>query len=336
MDANAQLAFVDIRMDGVGFSRVSARAPFVLSGLTGAVSLCYLFRRGSAWLEVQGPRHTVSFVPEGAVIGLSGLIPHWFKAAPEAPTAICAPMRLQSLSALARDDEPCDIIVGHAPIEALAQSTLIAGVTVIPPSGPLWRRIWRAMEAAEEELTDVPPRPGAPAAVRRHAELMLLDITRWIVERAAAGEMDGLSALSDPRLMRALAEAARDPLRTWTLGRMAEIAGMSRTAFAARFHQLTGASPLQTVVQMRLRLAAAELAHTTLSVDAIASRAGYGSSAAFIRAFRRAYALPPARWRASHLRAPPLDARSILTDGVTGTSIARPASLSAETTRLPP
>jgi AraC-like DNA-binding protein len=340
MDADTQVSFVDIRMDGVGFSRVGVGvgvgAPFVLRGLTGAVSLCYLFRRGSAWLEVQSPRPTVSFVPEGAVIGLSGLIPHWFKAAPTAATALSAPMRLQPLRAPASGDDQCDIIVGHAPIEVLAQSTLIAGVTVIPPGGPLWRRIWRAMEAAEEELTDDPPRPGAPAAVRRCAELMLLNITRWIVERAAAGDMDGLSALGDPRLMRALAAAARDPLRNWTLGRMAQIAGMSRTAFAARFHQLTGASPLQTVVQMRLRRAAAELAHTASSVEEIAARAGYGSSAAFIRAFSRAYALPPARWRAWHLSAPPLDARSILPDAMPETSIARPASLARETTRLPP
>jgi AraC-like DNA-binding protein len=336
MDADTQVSFVDIRMDGVGFSRVSAGPPFVLHGLTGAVSLCYLFRRGSAWLEVQSPRPAVSFVPEGAVIGLSGLIPHWFKSAPTAATTPSAPMRLQPLRAAASGDDPCEIIVGHAPIEVLAQSTLIAGVTIIPPGGPLWRRIWRAMEAAEEELTDDPPRPGAPAAVRRCAELMLLNITRWIVERAAAGEMDGLSALGDPRLMRALAAAARDPLRNWTLGRMAQVAGMSRTAFAARFHQLTGASPLQTVVQMRLRLAAAELAHTTSSVEEIAARAGYGSSAAFIRAFSRAYALPPARWRAWHLGAPSLDARSILPDATPETSIARTASLARETTRLPP
>jgi AraC-like DNA-binding protein len=105
---------------------------------------------------------------------------------------------------------------------------------------------------------------------------------------------------------------------------MAGIAGMSRAAFAARFNALTGSSPLQTLVQMRLRLAAAELAHTALSVDEIASRAGYGSSAAFIRAFRRSYALPPARWRAAHLNAGaqgrPLDDRSIFADGASGTS----------------
>jgi AraC-like DNA-binding protein len=324
MEADAQLAFVDIRMDGVGFSRARTSAPFVLRGLTGAVSLCYLLRRGSAWLEVQAPRPTVTFVPEGSVVGLSGLIPHWLKSSPEDPTAHATPIPLQSLAGAPLAAADGELLVGHAPIETLAQSTLISGVAVIPPGGVLWRRIWRAMEAAEEELTDVPPRPGAQAAVRRCAELMLLNIVRWILDQAAAGEMDGLGALGDPRLMRVLAAAAHDPLRAWTLGRMAAIAGMSRTAFAARFHALTGSSPLQTLVQMRLRLAAAELAHTALSVDEIATRAGYGSSAAFIRAFRRSYALPPARWRAAHVNAGVgvgvRDDRSIFADGASGTS----------------
>jgi AraC-like DNA-binding protein len=324
MATDAQLSFVDIRMDGVGFSRARTSAPFVLRGLTGAVSLCYLLRRGAAWLEVQAPRPTVTFVPEGSVVGLSGLIPHWFKSSPEGSTAHAAPIPLQSLSGPPCPAAENELLVGHAPIETLAQSTLISGVAVIPPGGALWRRIWRAMDAAEEELTDDPPLPGAQTAVRRSAELMLLNIVRWILEQAASGEMDGLGALGDPRLMRALAAAAHDPLSAWTVGRMARIAGMSRTAFAARFRALTGSSPLQTLVQMRLRLAAAELAHTTLSVDEIASRAGYGSSAAFIRAFRRSYALPPARWRAEHLgaRAPRNrpDDRSIFADGASGTS----------------
>jgi hypothetical protein len=41
MDAEAQIAFVDIRMDGVGFSMAQPGSSFVMSGLTGPVSLCY-------------------------------------------------------------------------------------------------------------------------------------------------------------------------------------------------------------------------------------------------------------------------------------------------------
>ena len=75
---------------------------------------------------------------------------------------------------------------------------------------------------------------------------------------------------------------------------------MSRTTFAERFHKLTGRTPLQTITHMRLRLAASELARGDRSVAQVADDAGYGSSAAFIRAFERYFDVTPRRWRVRH------------------------------------
>jgi transcriptional regulator GlxA family with amidase domain len=176
------------------------------------------------------------------------------------------------------------------------------------------------MELAEAELLDAPRLAGQEAVLRRCAELMLLNIARWTVERGPTAEVGSMGALADPRILRALAAAARDPLGDWTLAAMARAAGMSRTVFAQRFHQLVGATPLQSVIQMRLRLAAVELANSARSVEDIALGAGYGSAAAFIRAFQRLYHVPPARWRAERRRAEPKpkrhepDDQSILSD----------------------
>jgi AraC-like DNA-binding protein len=310
MDAADQIAFVDIRMDGVTFSRVGGRAPFLASGVSGAVSLCYLVRRGTLWLETRSPRVTLWRLDQGAIVGFSGLIPHWLKSEETAAVAGAVPLKGGPLIAGRRDGADIELLVGQAPIAPLAESSLLVGPIVIPPrGGRLWRRVWRAMRAAEDELTDAAPVAGREAALRRCAELMLLNIVRWRVTQAAPGEMDVLGALGDQRVMRALAAAAGDPMGDWTVARMARVAGMSRTAFSERFHRLTGASPLQSVLQARLRLAAEDLIHTRHSVEAIAERAGYGSSAAFVRAFQRVYGQPPARWRAGQVRA--LDDRSI-------------------------
>jgi AraC-like DNA-binding protein len=301
MDAEAQIAFVDIRMDGVGFSVAQPGSNFVMSGLTGPVSLCYLVRRGAPWLEVQWPRRLATELVEGSIVGISGLIPHWLKSDPSKSTEGASPPRAEALRPGLPDQGGVQILIGHAPLEALAESTLVAGVSIIPPSaGLIWRRIWRAMEAAEEELTAVPPAPGRDAAVRRHAEQMLLNIVRWLIARTADGTLDDLGALGDPRIMRALAIVARSPSDAWSVGRMAQIAGMSRTAFALRFHELTGSTPLQSVARTRLSRAAEELARTPASLEAIAANAGYGSAAAFIRAFKRLYGVTPARWGATH------------------------------------
>jgi AraC-like DNA-binding protein len=52
---------------------------------------------------------------------------------------------------------------------------------------------------------------------------------------------------------------------------------------------------------MRLTAAARRLTSAALSVEAAASEAGYGSSAAFVRAFQREFGETPARWRRGRL-----------------------------------
>jgi AraC-like DNA-binding protein len=79
---------------------------------------------------------------------------------------------------------------------------------------------------------------------------------------------------------------------------MANVAGMSRTAFARRFRDLMGDTPLNMVARLRLRIAAELLNHGSARLDEAAAAAGYGSAAAFARAFRRVYRTTPGRWRA--------------------------------------
>ena len=58
-----------------------------------------------------------------------------------------------------------------------------------------------------------------------------------------------------------------------------------------------GMAPMQYLSQWRLRLAADALGHTDRAVKLIAETAGFASTAAFTRAFKRELGVSPVRWR---------------------------------------
>jgi AraC-like DNA-binding protein len=76
----------------------------------------------------------------------------------------------------------------------------------------------------------------------------------------------------------------------------AEVA-LSRSALAERFAALVGEPPMQYLMRWRLALAAQMLRSGTDPVARIAERSGYDSGAAFSRAFRREFGVPPGAWR---------------------------------------
>jgi len=83
------------------------------------------------------------------------------------------------------------------------------------------------------------------------------------------------------------------------LDHLAGIACFSPFHFHRIYHALQGETVAESVRRMRLHRAALDLVDGTLPIVRIASRAGYGSQAAFTRAFRASYGTPPAAYRAS-------------------------------------
>ncbi|MBU8540509.1 AraC family transcriptional regulator [Falsiroseomonas tokyonensis] len=99
------------------------------------------------------------------------------------------------------------------------------------------------------------------------------------------------------RIARAIALIAADPARPPSLEAMAEAAAFSPFHFHRIYRELTGETPAETLARERLSRAAAMLVRQGLPVAAVAKRCGYGSAAAFTRAFRAAYGVPPAAYR---------------------------------------
>lgn len=126
---------------------------------------------------------------------------------------------------------------------------------------------------------------GRHAALDRLFDYLLILIVRQLVNRGAVST-GVLAGLADPRLAKALTAIHETPKKPWTLGELADIAGMSRTRFAEHFHSLVGRSPIDYLTTWRMTIAR-QLLSKGNPVKSVAAQVGYGSAAAFSRVFSR-------------------------------------------------
>jgi AraC-like DNA-binding protein len=142
------------------------------------------------------------------------------------------------------------------------------------------------------------PGPGNRAVLARLAESLFLQLLQWQLQYAAQGHGGGwLAGLYDTQVGPALTLLHAQPDRSWTVATLAKEVGVSRAAFAKRFVELVGESPIAYLAGWRMHLAQHLLQESTLGMGEIAARVGYESDAAFNRAFRRRVGSPPATWR---------------------------------------
>lgn len=134
------------------------------------------------------------------------------------------------------------------------------------------------------ELANSPP--GTEFVVSRVAEVVLVDVLRSS-ERETTTEPSFLAALADDAIRASLNAIHREPQRAWQVEDLAAVSGLSRAAYAERFHRAVGEPPLRYLRSWRLLNARRELARGGLPIGMVAARAGYRSANGFSRAFRR-------------------------------------------------
>ncbi|MFC5185766.1 AraC family transcriptional regulator [Actinomadura harenae] len=133
--------------------------------------------------------------------------------------------------------------------------------------------------------------------VLRHSATLLasLVVSSWL-ERGCAPDR-WLMRVEDAGVARAVAAIHDDPGRAWSVADLARVALLSRSEFAVRFRRAAGETPVRYVTAVRIERARRLLRDGGLGTEQIARQLGYGSSAAFSRAFTRAVGTSPARWR---------------------------------------
>jgi AraC-like DNA-binding protein len=139
--------------------------------------------------------------------------------------------------------------------------------------------------------------PGSGSMLAKLAELLFVEAMRRYMEQLPPQGKGWLAGVRDTHVGSALALIHAEPGRAWTVDKLAREVALSRSALAERFTSLVGESPIQYLTRWRLALAAQALRSGSEALAHIAERSGYESEAAFNRAFKREFGVPPAAWR---------------------------------------
>jgi AraC-like DNA-binding protein len=136
-------------------------------------------------------------------------------------------------------------------------------------------------------------RPGGETVITRLADILVIQAIRSWIEKEAGAQAGWIGALRDRQVGRAIALVHRDPARRWTVAALASEVAMSRSAFAARFAELVGETPMGYLARWRIHVATASLREEGATIGELAARLGYRSEAAFSRAFKRLTGVSP-------------------------------------------
>lgn len=136
-------------------------------------------------------------------------------------------------------------------------------------------------------------RPGGETVITRLADILVIQALRAWLDSAPDAASGWLAALRDRQIGKALALIHETPEHHWSVLELAREVGMSRSAFSARFSALAGEPAMQYLTQWRMQLARRRLYESRDSLSAVAGRVGYQSEAAFSRAFKRTFGVPP-------------------------------------------
>jgi AraC-like DNA-binding protein len=140
-------------------------------------------------------------------------------------------------------------------------------------------------------------RCGRRLLADRLFEVLLLQLLRWLLDHPTEAPLPPglLAGLADERLAQALVAVHDEPGAPWTLESMAARAGLSRSAFAARFKQVLGLGPAEYLAHWRVALAMG-LLREGVSIKAAAARLGYAGPSSLSRVFTQVAGRAPREW----------------------------------------
>jgi AraC-like DNA-binding protein len=139
-------------------------------------------------------------------------------------------------------------------------------------------------------------RAGGESVLAKLSELMFIEVVRRHLESLPSEKSGWLAGLRDPSVGKALSLMHGRPAHSWTIDELARDAGASRSVLAERFAHLVGMPPMHYLANWRMQMAAGLLSRG-VNIAAIAAETGYGSEAAFSRAFKKVVGVSPSDWR---------------------------------------
>ncbi|HEX9188517.1 MAG TPA: AraC family transcriptional regulator, partial [Vicinamibacteria bacterium] len=140
-------------------------------------------------------------------------------------------------------------------------------------------------------------RPGGEAVLERMSEMLFVEVLRRHVDALPPEQTGWLAGMRDPLVGRVLSLLHDRPAEPWTLERLGEEAGISRSSLHERFVHFIGQPPMQYLTRWRMQVASGLLRDTGAKLALVSLAVGYESEAAFCRAFKREVGVSPGEWR---------------------------------------
>ena len=140
---------------------------------------------------------------------------------------------------------------------------------------------------------------GRQHVVNRLFEVVIVAILRALMNRSLV-DQGMLAGMAHPQLAKVLIAIHETPARAWPLEKLAARAGMSRSHFVATFGEVIGTTPADYIARFRISIAQ-DLLRRGHATKLIAEKVGYGSAAAFSRAFGALCGQTPRAWKKQSL-----------------------------------
>jgi AraC-like DNA-binding protein len=175
-------------------------------------------------------------------------------------------------------------------LAALPRVLRVPGSTLGPDS---WVTTFLRVVVAESNQR----RPGGEAVLERMSEMLFVEVLRRHIDTLPPEQTGWLAGMRDPVVGRALSLLHDRPGEPWTLDRLGEEAGISRSSLHERFVHFIGQPPMQYLTRWRMQVASGLLRDTSAKLVEISLAVGYESEAAFSRAFKREVGISPGAWR---------------------------------------
>lgn len=282
------------------FTRLEFRAPWGITAPGGPGVKFVLVVRGSATLAYDSQPAPIE-LHSGDVCIMIDDAPHRLYEHAASPSITCAELeklRIGNLIEYGGSGAVTSIISGIFTLESLQGGPLL---NVLPKILHLKFDQHRSL-AFQSVLELLAVETGGPglgydAVVSRLFELLFVHAIRAYSLQPDGPKEGWLAAIADRNLAQVLAAMHAEPSRDWTVETLASAAGMSRSAFAARFRAVVGQPPLDYLTQWRVYCAIRLMHKQNLSLDEVSQRIGYDSTSAFNRMFKRKTGLTPGMFR---------------------------------------
>ncbi|NUQ28987.1 MAG: AraC family transcriptional regulator [Acidobacteriaceae bacterium] len=256
--------------------------------------------RGNCWLSVEGTPEPIPLTGGDCFFlarGTSFILRDSLRTHPKKSFGEVAATDGSNVAHYGGGGAPTTVICGslsfdRASLKPITQ--LLPSFILIKADEPHTLALHNTMQALASEMAE--QAPGSEVVATRLAEVLFIQALRAHIASQPQRNKGWLRAIFDPQIGTALSAVHDGVNAPWTVESLAATAGMSRSAFAARFKELLGQTPLEYVTEWRMQKAMQLLGQRDKKLIDVARSVGYESDAAFSKAFKRVVGTNPGEY----------------------------------------